>query len=437
MHIVEEQIRQLGRSFLIASLCVAALAGAAMAAEITANVSAGVGVSDNIARTDSDQINETFNLVGAQFQLTELTQSIDAQIQANIDYLQYQDNTFSDQVVGGVDASIDWTVVDQRINWIVEETFGQQLLNPLAPLSPRNRENINFFSTGPDFLIPVGARNSLGANLRYTNINYERRQFDNDRSSATVFVRRAIRENANLSLNAFAEKTKFDAGVIAPDFDRYEGYVRFDVLSARNTFGVDAGYTGLDINGQRRNGMLLRVDWTRTISPFTSFTLGGGSRYSDQGNIFNISQSRANNLADVNDIGTLGVPFLNNFFNANYVINRERTTAAINFSWNQEDYKEGGNLDRDIWRVDGNLSRDITANIFTRLSFRFDIRDYKYLIRRDDSLRGQVTLGYRFNAAFSLSLSYQYAQRKSDASRADYKENRGVIRFSYYPDWGR
>ena len=120
-----------------------------------------------------------------------------------------------------------------------------------------------------------------------------------------------------------------------------------------------------------------------------------------------------------------------------YLSERERTSVSVRLGWNQEDYKEGGDLDRDTSRIDVNLRRDLSRSIFAELDLAYNVREYKYLARRDDDKSIRVTMGYRFGPAFNISLSYQFYQRESDVDGAGYDENRAFLRFTYVPAWGR
>ena len=171
---------------------------AASAAEINAEFSVGFGISDNIARTPANEVEENIGVIGFAFDLTERTQKTDVAIRSNFDYVDYQDDTFDSELVGRLDALLNFFLIDERLTWQVQNNYGQQLIDPLTPSRPDNRENVNYFTTGPTLTLPFGSRSSMGLELLYSNVNYEIRPFDNERVTATIKLGREIREDHDL-----------------------------------------------------------------------------------------------------------------------------------------------------------------------------------------------------------------------------------------------
>ena len=145
------------------------------AAELEAEVRAGVGVSDNIARTSTLEIEETITTVGFEFAATEQTRRLDLNIRSNVDYLNYVDDTFDAEWVGGLDGYANFSLIDERLSWDIRDNFGQQLLDPLEAARPGNRENVNFFTTGPTLTLSPGGRTPMVLDARYSRVGYEER----------------------------------------------------------------------------------------------------------------------------------------------------------------------------------------------------------------------------------------------------------------------
>ena len=172
-----------------------------VAAELEAEVRAGVGVSDNIARTSTMEIDETIATVGFDFAATEQTRRLDLDIRSNVDYLDYVDDTFDAEWVGGLNGLAIFSLIDERLTWEIRDNFGQQLLDPLEVARPGNRENVNFFTTGPTLTSSAGGRNPIVLDARYSRVSYEERPFDNDRLSGRLSVGRNTSRDATASLN--------------------------------------------------------------------------------------------------------------------------------------------------------------------------------------------------------------------------------------------
>ena len=105
----------------------AALAvGVAHGVEIEAEFNVGVGKSDNIARTSDNEIDETIGVAGLRFGLTEQTNRLYVDVQSRFDYLYYKDGTYDNELVGGLVGALEYTLIDERLTWVVENNFGQQ-----------------------------------------------------------------------------------------------------------------------------------------------------------------------------------------------------------------------------------------------------------------------------------------------------------------------
>ena len=552
----------------IVILILLAVSAVGNAAEYDASVRASIGASDNIARTAQNEVDETLTTFGLDFNVTEQTNRMDLDLRTQFDYVDYADDTFDSEWVGGVNALVNFTLIDERLRWVVQDNFGQTLFNPLQPARPNNREDVNFLTTGPTFNLLPGSRNLIDIDLRYSRMDFEERPFDNDRLSAALSVGREISRESTMSLNLTGERTEFDNdGLAAPtapieqyeafvryettgnrsalgfdvgpvvqdnfgqtlfnplqparpnnredvnflttgptfnllpgsrnlididlrysrmdfeerpfdndrlsaalsvgreisrestmslnltgertEFDndglaaptapieQYEAFVRYETTGNRSALGFDVGYIEVEFAGSKSDGILARVDYSRQTSANGNFTVSVGSQFSDQGNIFRFFSDITNNLGDTTDIAASPAPFQNNFFALTYTLDQTRYAIDASFDWNQEDFEDGQGFDRDVFRGDLVLRREVTRTIFAGARIGFLRREFDILPRRDDDLILGLNIGYRFTAGFDLALEYQHFQRNSIFPGADFTENRAFLRVSYTPVWSR
>lgn len=428
-------------------LAVAVLASSASAAEITGVAKIGIGQSDNLQRTSEDPMDVGIAFAGVEFGYVELTSKVVANIVVNTDYLVYDDSQFDSELVGGAVAFLDYYFVEERFWWGLEYNFGQQVFDPLTPIRPGNREDVSFLTTGPAVSLPFGDRNALDVELNYSTINYEIRSNDNHRINGQLGVSRDIGEGRKIALIGVEEQVTYDDEVANPDFDRRELFFRWSTLSARNIVTFDVGYSELVLENPdptptgddevTGDGEVLRLDWTRIVSTSTSFTLGGGSRYSDQGDIFRFAQITNFDDRETEDVLGLATPFRNDFFNMSYNLDRERFSLNLVANWNEEDYEGDDTFDRSVARFTLLLSRQLTRKVTGNVNLSYSIRDFDSLDRKDNDILGMLSLDYEFNPAFTASLSYQRTSRTSTDPNDEFDENRVFLTFSYIPRWSR
>ena len=406
------------------------------AIEIDAQVRVGIGASDNIARTPQNELEETISTAGMSFSITEQTPRLHLDIDAQFDYLDYADDTFDEEWVGGLNADVAIVMIEERLRWVIQDNFGQALFDPFQPARPNNREDVNLFSTGPTFNLFPGTRNPVKLDLRYSRVDFEIRPNDNDRLSGTLSIGREVSRASTLSLNLNGTRIEYDNGVTAP-IERYEAYLRFETTGAKNTVGFDLGYNEVEFAGRAGDGIVARVDYTRQSSADSSFSVSGGSQFSDQGDIFRFYRNITGDLLDTSDITDSLAPFQNNFFALSYRLEKARYSTVLTVDWNQEDYKDGQGIDRDIFRGNLRIQREVTRKVFAGGNVGFMRREFKYLDRRDDDLILGLDLGYRLSPGLDVSIEYQHFQRNSITPGADFTENRAFLKFAYTPLWSR
>jgi len=403
--------------------------------ELNGEFNSGVGSSDNITRTSQAPISDVFALVGLKLDVTEESRRFRTNVQSQFDFLTYLDDTYDDEVIGGLNGFAEFAVVEERVAWFVQDNYGQQLFDPFTPSTPSNRENVNFFTTGPTIKFLRSGRNHANLDLRYSSENYELSPDDNDRYSSRVLIGRDINRRWTVSIGGLYEELSFDVGSPQRDYDRVEGFVRFGVVGNKNSFEIDAGTTEIESDLSRNRGPLVRINWTSELSPKSTLIISGGSAYSDRGGRFRSAQDDATDLRDTVDITTLSAPFRENSFSGRYRVEQDRTSVNLIASWIQEDYRGGEPLDRDSYRAETLIRRDFSRRVFGTIRVGLFRRDFKYLDRLDKDFLASLGVGFRFGRRLSVTVNYQYLERDSNIDGSEFTDQRYSIRGVYTPRW--
>jgi hypothetical protein len=409
----------------------------AQSAELGAEFSAAIGTSDNIARTSDSEKSEGIAVLGAKISFSDSSSRYDAMVLVDANYLDYLDDTFDSELQGGMVASLNTVLVENTLTWIFGNNFGQQPINPFEVVRPDNRENINYFTTGPDLRIPFGTRNYLGAELRYSDIYYEERPFDNNKTAATVSLNREMREGLTVALRASVKNVEYENEELSPDYDLVEYYVRVDNSSTRNELAVDLGSTEVEREGVKSDGLLARLEWTRQISSRSRLRMNGGVRYSDQGDIFRYLQDNVGEIGDTTDTDERGSPFRNTFAGMTYSFDLDRTTLGLTAIWNDEDYEDEALPDRQVIRYSVAFSRSFSRTMDFSARVSRSVLKYYSDNRQDEDDRAFLSLGYKLSPFFRIAVEYQFARRDSREEFGGFSENRAFLRVAYTPPWGQ
>jgi hypothetical protein len=418
------------------AVAAACLSTPAEPAEIAAEFSAGVAYSDNVNRVPVNGLDETIASVGTVLNIAEANRRVIADVRSEFTYYDYLDDTYKSELVSAVDALADLVLVEDRIRWFVQDNYGRALFDPFQPDRPENWENVNFLTTGPTIVLYPGERNNAGVDLRYSRMDYEVRDFDNERQGGRLWVGRSIRRDQMLSLNVDVETVEFDNGV-TPDYDRQSAYLRWEIDGGRNLVDFDLGYTEQEILSEKADGIMFDLTWARDVSARSQLEFHVGRRFADQGNVFRYQQSITRDLDSVGDLTENGSPFLMESLDVNYTFTGERTTLFVVVGGIEQEYETQEEQDRRDMQVELFAERDLSRSFFSSVSLRYYMREFTNIVRDDDTTIAALTVGYRLSPALSLSLRYTYRSLESTAVANEFDENRGELTLTYFPEWGR
>ena len=157
-----------------------------------------------------------------------------------------------------------WWAVPERFALVLDNVYGQVATDPFSPMSPYNRQNTNFLSTGPDWYIPFGDRCApiwADGTRRHSTRSTDD---DSERLLGIVGVDRPCRSSSRLGVQASTEAVDFDS-VLQADFDRHEAYAHYEFSRGQGQpeLTVNAGYTWLSGDAGDHSAPLLEVQLSR------------------------------------------------------------------------------------------------------------------------------------------------------------------------------
>jgi hypothetical protein len=418
------------------------LSSSAEAAEIGTELRAGLTRTDNVFLTNENEVEDDIFVAGVTLEYDEETNRTIIDLRGVADYFDYQDS-FEAEWVGGVDALLEYAFVPELFTWTILNNWGQRSIDPISAPVPENREDINFFSTGPDFRVPLGSKSFAALEGRYSIVTFESGDQDNDRVSAGLFAGRELGDVSSVAIGVTTESVEYENSDLFEDFDITEAIIRFEKESTRDLIGIDVGYTELELGEQAGDGYLIRADWTRISSRFYQFLFSGGSEYSSTGDVFRFTQSNATSVGSTIDANAIEAPFRRDFFIARFTLDRNRTALYLEANWSQEDYEFAPSdpaqllLDRELLGVRVGIDRQLTNRV--SITAGLDARTAAYdSIEEDlDDLLIAVQVDYELSEGFGMFAGWVRTEREGNDPTLDYTENRYSIGFTYVPAWAR
>jgi len=241
--------------------------------------------SSNIAHVPDNAQNEWINSVMAGIGYAENTPDLVAHVLSQVQYLNYHNNVFANDTLFNLDSSAVWTVSPQRFNWSASDVYRQLPIDVTATDTPANRENVNVFSTGPDFLVHVSPVQTIALGGRYGNVYTAHDNTDNDRASGYARWLYQSTPRTTYSLNYETQDVRYKDDVANTNFKQQDLYASVHTRPSRSEFILDLGTTKIsrDRTADVRQGRG-KLTWMRQINPDSSMGAAFSSEFSNTGN---------------------------------------------------------------------------------------------------------------------------------------------------------
>ena len=425
---MEKHRQRMGANQPLAILAlVGYLIAAPARADWDATVTTGLGYSDNIGRLATNPVDDTIANVQSRFSIEENTPRLFVDVVGNVGYYRYLDDTFDPEFLGNMAADMNVTLVDEYLRWLLTDNFGQVLTDPFTPATPTNRENFNYFATGPQAEFQLGGQLRLGLGAQYSRSDYEISPFDADGALAHISLTHDFSEHSGLGLNARYMDVEYDdAALFDNSYKQDELFLRYDAEGARTRLTADAGYARFDQDSapDTESGPMFRIDVTRQVTARSVLILTAGHEFSNSSIVY--SQMQNGLPLDLEMVGGRQTvdPFMNTRAALRWDYEGTRSGFTLSGGYRDEDYRMRPELDQQLVSFAAETQRYMTPSLdldirASYLDVKFDQPGGDY-----DEIDATVGLNWRMTRTIGLWFSYQYAKRDSELASASYDENR-------------
>ena len=408
------------------------------AADLGLEFEVGIGHSDNITRAVGDvsdpAIDDTIYSAALAMTLEHQSARSDVDARGSVYWHDYADGPYDSETLPALDATALLRVSDQALSWFVQANVGQQSVDPFEPVTPENRENISYVTTGPILTIGLGSRFSLRMDAWYSDIDYEVQPFDNQRVGAQVGLLRQMSPTRTLSLNYRTEETDFQWEQLLPQIDREDVFLEFATEGSRSELAVELGVSRSERLGEKSDEPLAIVEWRRQVSPSTSMTISGGTRISDAADSFRNAQQDSLEIGDVQVQNDIPDPFKERFGRLSLEFTAARTLLVFGGQISENEYSEllsQQNLDSiGIFAV---FNRQLGRSWRAGLSSMWNQRKYSALERTDDEFDAGFNVIWQGLRSIDVEVRFDRYERGSTDPTPQFTENRIYLGFRYLP----
>jgi len=410
------------------SLLFVLASSALQATEFNYNARIATSYYENINRVQEPESDEVSKSIEGGISIAEDTSSLIADISAEFEALKYENQQVDDQTVGHLNSDVLWFINPGQFEWFISDVLTQTSIDSLLSDAPSNSQNVNAFSTGPNYIMRFNRLYGLGFQARYSDINYEESDLDNDRLLGALSFTYNINSLAEVSLNYHSQVVSFNNDVINDDYNRNDLFIRFDYQGRLRVVEFELGLTAIGFDESedtKKYGYKLLIN--NQITRNSSFQFQA-ARYLNDVNI---------GLLGGSDQSTVVVSSSDVFINNDYRISYSRESGfgndAFSIYSNSANYNQQDNLDQKVKGLI--LLKSINLFRSSRLAFEvaysntvFENLDPK---RTDDNARYGIRYSYAARRNVTLSLELISESLKSNVLDRNYEDSRAVLSLSY------
>jgi hypothetical protein len=309
-------------------------------------------------------------LLGLSGYLSHVGSRLDYHLDSDIAATKYFSGNYSVEPTGYLDGEGIFKIVPGDFAWIARETYTQVIIDPLAPVTPSNLENLNFLTTGPRFTLRPTLRTSVILDGVYSIVTSGSQtqqiagttatqyvNLDSHRYGGDLKIERAFSSSASLYLKGTWRKVQFSNTTVNNDFTLGEGSLGYHLENGRTVLDVSGGYSKLRVydvltyeqsvigvvesrQTQNTSEGTWAFDLSRLITPNQRVALSGSQQLADAATFFQVGFDAAVPTV-APPIFASGNPFIVRSYGADWRVQEPRTTFDFAVRYVSYDYPFG------------------------------------------------------------------------------------------------
>jgi hypothetical protein len=403
----------------------------------TYEISGGLSYSDNVGQTATDKVWEVGLETGIKGEIDYQHRRVKTKLGSDLQFRTHGKLGFNDELLGGLAGSLDYNLVNERLRWVVEENFGQSLINSQNQGTPDNKQNVNYFSTGPELSFPFGPRTQIVASGRWSDVAYMKSDEDTRHLEGTVGIQRQLGLHTQISVNGKTEHISFKSFPSSLDYDVNSAYLGWAAVGAKTTLSLNAGYTQLKEQANTTAGALYGLQLKRTLSSRSEFQFNAGREFDDGADVLRRLQAIRGPAVGSQDVNVSSDPFRSDYGTAAWIFRGGRSTIQFSGDWRRETHVRVAALDMESRGGGLSITREITPRM--TLAFNTDVEQQQFRttgVKFDEWTAG-VQLGWNITNAFALTGSISHQVGSGDTALGqgtrDFTVNYAVVRLHWSP----
>ena len=424
----------------------------------------GVGETDNVSLASTNKISQTLAVADANIDVLEQRRLFSVDAKGDFSYLDFLQGAYSPELIGRFDGIAKVSLLPEKVTWVVQDDFGQAQIDPFAPVTPTNQENINYVSTGPDVDLRLGSLGFVDLTARYARTIYQDSPFDNDKLLGSIAVGRAVSAGATASLDASVQRTLFDNTVVNADFTRSSFYGDYEAKGVRTVLTANLGITkvtqgagsltqgeesvpqGVEpvaLPAQSVTGPLAKLKLSRRLSQAMKVTFTAGRDITDASTSFSGLQNGAVStpgtvqaVGSSGAVGTAPAPQTSSNYKVTYAslgwdYALSRTTISASGQWEKDSYDGQPTLDLERTTAQLAITRKLSARFSAQLLASVYRTDYSHVDYAETNGVAGINLSFQGPRGLLVRLRADHVAQIAAGEGVNYEENRVFLTVGY------
>jgi len=404
-------------------------------------VDVGVGETDNVTLVPTHKISQTLTVADLDFDLDEQRRLFDVTAKGDFTDLYFIQGAYSNELIGRFDGLAHVSLIPEKITWVLQDDFGQAQVDPFAAVTPTNRENINYISTGPDGTLRLGGTGFMNLSARYARTQYETSPYDNNRYMETIALGRYLSARSSVSIDGTTEHVLFSDTATNPltntatntDFNRTSVYGHYELQAARTEITANLGITRVNEKGETFNGPSSKIKLSRVLSAAAKLTFSAGRDITDASAGFSSLQPGA-----IGGVGTAPATVSSTNYTVTYTsldwqYTRNRTTLALSGQWEKDAYEGQPLSDLSRGTAQFRVDRQLTPAWSVQVHGSVNRNDYANVDYSETDVLIGGSLVFREGHATEIRLRCDHTSRAVAGIGNGYTENRIFVTVGYRP----
>lgn len=402
------------------------------AADVSYFAGVSIGHYDNL-NLENEPVDDDFSTSYlAGITVAEDNVNLFANIIATGESISYKNETAADENLGSLLAEINWRIKPGQFEWVLTDSFTQTAIDTLASDTPTNRQNVNVFSTGPNYIVRINSRNNLQFEARAENYSFEENT-DNNRLFLAGRWSHDVNSSLTITLNNEAESTRFEDDIVNTDFERNDVFLELNYANGLNTVDAEYGFTHVS------NENIQDIDESRYLFSMTnartrtsSIRLAYENILSDTGSeVLDLTSGSSGTDTSVgsaaNDI------FVDESFILQYFKNVSSGNTVFEINTTKREYKRQTNLDEKetMALISGTWNLQRADNLLYNIEYiNTQFLDPSF-DREDDDKIYSITYFHRIKRNVNINFEVTSQERISSIQNESYEDLRMILSLNY------